>query len=76
MAQPRINLDTVSAQLRQEVYAYIRSKVGDPAAADDLTQETFLRVEKALGKGTDPEHFRIGRQIQSGSGPRQTQESN
>jgi RNA polymerase sigma-70 factor, ECF subfamily len=54
----QIGLKAITEQLRQELYAYIRNKVGDPSAADDLTQETFLRVERALAKGTEPEHFR------------------
>jgi RNA polymerase sigma-70 factor (ECF subfamily) len=55
---PAIDLEAMTEQLRQELYAYIRSKIGDPSAADDLTQETFLRVERALARGTEPEHFR------------------
>ncbi|MBV9733782.1 MAG: sigma-70 family RNA polymerase sigma factor [Verrucomicrobia bacterium] len=45
-------------QLRREISAYIRKKIGDLSAAEDLTQDTFLRVERALAKGTEPEHFR------------------
>jgi RNA polymerase sigma-70 factor, ECF subfamily len=52
-----VGLETTE-QLRREIYAYIRKKVGDPSSADDLTQETFLRVERALVKGAEPEHFR------------------
>src|ERR1700740_208073 len=48
----------MTEQLCQEIHAYVRKKVGDPSSADDLTQETFLRVERALIKGTKPEHFR------------------
>jgi RNA polymerase sigma-70 factor, ECF subfamily len=55
---PAIDLEAMTEQLRHELYAYIRSKIGDPSAADDLTQETFLRVERALARGTEPEHFR------------------
>jgi RNA polymerase sigma-70 factor, ECF subfamily len=51
-------LKKVTEQLRREIFGYIRKKVGDPSSADDLTQETFLRVERALIKGTKPEHFR------------------
>lgn len=54
----QIGLKAITEQLRQELYAYIRNKVGDPSAAEDLTQETFLRVERALARGTEPEHFR------------------
>jgi RNA polymerase sigma-70 factor, ECF subfamily len=50
--------EAMTEQLRREIRAYVRKKVGDPSSADDLTQETFLRVERALIKGTKPEHFR------------------
>jgi RNA polymerase sigma-70 factor (ECF subfamily) len=40
------------------IFTYIQSKVGDSATADDLTQETFVKVTRALAKGTMPEHFR------------------
>jgi RNA polymerase sigma-70 factor (ECF subfamily) len=58
MVESQINLETTTQQLRQEIFAYIRSKVGDPSTADDLTQETFLKVERALTRGIEPEHFR------------------
>jgi len=58
MVESQINLETTTQQLRQEIFAYIRSKVGDASTADDLTQETFLKVERALTRGTEPEHFR------------------
>jgi RNA polymerase sigma-70 factor, ECF subfamily len=51
-------LEKVAEQLRREIFVYIRKKVGDPSSADDLTQDTFLRVERALTKGAEPEHFR------------------
>src|SRR5580704_16155081 len=41
-----------------EIFGYIRSKVADKAMAEDLTQETFVKVGNALAKGTEPEHFR------------------
>jgi RNA polymerase sigma-70 factor (ECF subfamily) len=58
IAEPRICLETMAEQFRKEIFAYIRSKVGDASSADDLTQETFLKVERALTRGTEPEHFR------------------
>ena len=58
-AEPQMpSLQIVAEQFRAEIFAYIQSKVGDPAAADDLTQETFVKVSRALAKGTTPEHFR------------------
>jgi RNA polymerase sigma-70 factor (ECF subfamily) len=51
-------LKEVTKQLRREIFGYIQKKVGDHSSADDLTQDTFLRVERALAKGVKPEHFR------------------
>jgi RNA polymerase sigma-70 factor, ECF subfamily len=58
MVESQVSLETITQQLRQEIFAYIRSKVGDASTADDLTQETFLKVERALTRGSEPEHFR------------------
>jgi RNA polymerase sigma-70 factor (ECF subfamily) len=52
------SLKRISEQFRSEIFAYIRGKLGDSATADDLTQETFVKVGNALAKGTEPEHFR------------------
>jgi RNA polymerase sigma-70 factor (ECF subfamily) len=52
------SLKGIAEECRAEIFAYIRSKVADSATADDLTQETFLKVGNALAKGTEPEHFR------------------
>ena len=51
-------LETIAEEFRSQIFAYIRSKVGDSSTADDLTQETFIKVGNALAKGTEPEHFR------------------
>jgi RNA polymerase sigma-70 factor, ECF subfamily len=51
-------LETISEEFRAQIFAYIRNKVGDSSTADDLTQETFVKVGNALAKGTEPEHFR------------------
>jgi RNA polymerase sigma-70 factor, ECF subfamily len=53
-----VPLDQMAEQFRREIFAYIQTKVGERAAAEDLTQETFLKVQNALAKGTEPEHFR------------------
>jgi RNA polymerase sigma factor (sigma-70 family) len=59
IAEPQIpSLQIVAEQFRAEIFAYIQSKVGDSATADDLTQETFVKVSRALAKGTMPDHFR------------------
>jgi len=52
------SLKGIAEQFRAEIFAYIRGKIGDSATADDLTQETFIKVGNALAKGTEPEHFR------------------
>lgn len=41
----------VSAQYRNDVYSYLASMVGDSQTADDLTQETFVKVMIAVRKG-------------------------
>src|SRR5215471_5710276 len=51
-------LQAITEQFRAEIFAYIKSKVSDPAIAEDLTQETFVKVGRALAKGATPEHFR------------------
>lgn len=56
--QSQADLETVTERLRREIFGYVRNKIGDPSSADDLTQDTFLRVERALANGTEPEHFR------------------
>jgi predicted RNA polymerase sigma factor len=59
IAEPQIpSLQIVAEQFRAEIFVYIQSKVADPATADDLTQETFVKVSRALAKGTMPEHLR------------------
>jgi len=51
-------LQAITEQFRAEIFAYIKSKVSDPAIAEDVTQETLIKVGRALAKGTMPEHFR------------------
>jgi RNA polymerase sigma-70 factor, ECF subfamily len=59
IAEPQMPaLHSVAEEFRSEIFAYVQSKVGHPAMADDLTQETFVKVSRALAKGTMPEHFR------------------
>jgi RNA polymerase sigma-70 factor, ECF subfamily len=59
IAEPEMpSLQIVAEEFRAEIFTYIQSKVGNPATADDLTQETFVKVGRALAKGTTPEHFR------------------
>jgi RNA polymerase sigma-70 factor, ECF subfamily len=59
IAEPQMPpLQSVAEEFRSEIFTYVQSKVGHPATADDLTQETFVKVSRALAKGTMPEHFR------------------
>jgi RNA polymerase sigma-70 factor, ECF subfamily len=52
------SLQAITGQFRAEIFAYIQRKIGNAATAEDLTQETFVKVGRALAKGTKPEHFR------------------
>src|SRR5260370_33506053 len=52
------SLLAISGKFRAEIFAYIQAKVRNPTTAEDLTQETFIKVGRALAKGTRPEHFR------------------
>jgi RNA polymerase sigma-70 factor, ECF subfamily len=51
-------LQAITEEFCSEIFAYIRSKVADKGAAEDLCQETFVKVGKALARGAEPEHFR------------------
>jgi RNA polymerase sigma-70 factor, ECF subfamily len=51
-------LPVIAEGFRTEIFGYIRSRVADKATAEDLTQETFVKVGNALAKGTEPEHLR------------------
>ena len=52
------SLQSAAEQFRGEIYNYIRCKVRDSGNAEELTQETFLKVGRALANGNRPEHFR------------------
>jgi RNA polymerase sigma-70 factor (ECF subfamily) len=52
------SLQAITGHFRAEIFAYIQGKVRNAAIAEDLTQETFVKVGRALAKGTTPEHFR------------------
>lgn len=42
--------DTLFARLERSVYGYLWRVLGDKQAAEDLTQETFLRAWRHIGK--------------------------
>jgi RNA polymerase sigma-70 factor (ECF subfamily) len=49
-----LNSAAISEQYRDKIYRYILRLVHDPSDADDLTQETFLRVHRKLETLQDP----------------------
>jgi len=46
-AAPRPSFDQLFARYQGPIYRHIRGLVGDPAQAEDLTQDTFLKAYKA-----------------------------
>lgn len=50
----RLDSSAVAERYRASIYRYILRLVGDPARADDLTQETFLRAHQGLDDLKDP----------------------
>jgi RNA polymerase sigma-70 factor, ECF subfamily len=61
--QPRGRLDeetfrALHAAAARPLWAYLAGAGGDPALADDLVQESFLRVLRAPGAPRDPAHLR------------------
>jgi RNA polymerase sigma-70 factor (ECF subfamily) len=60
---------TIYDQYFEPLYGFIRLRVDDPALAEDLTGDVFLRLVAALRGGTAPHHslrgwlFRVARNI-------------
>jgi RNA polymerase sigma-70 factor (ECF subfamily) len=54
----KMAVQRAAEQFHTEIFNYIRSKVGDTTNAEDLTQETFLKMSRALAHGSQPEHLR------------------
>lgn len=48
------SLSKVFEQYRDRIHRYILRTVRDPAQAEDLTQETFLRVHRKVGTLKEP----------------------
>ncbi len=64
----RLSVAEVYASLGQSLRGFIRSRVSDRHAADDLLQETFLRIQKQLHTLEDSERlgawvFQIARNL-------------
>ena len=49
-----VDSSAVAEKYRAPIYRYILRLVGDPTRADDLTQETFLRVHQRIGGLREP----------------------
>lgn len=49
-----VDSSTVAERYRASIYRYVLRLVGDGESADDLTQETFLRVHERLPDLKDP----------------------
>lgn len=47
---PALSTDTVWSHLSTDLRQFIRRRVSDEHAADDLLQETFLRIHRNLGR--------------------------
>jgi DNA-directed RNA polymerase specialized sigma24 family protein len=46
-----VNQQAIAERFRAEIFAYIKSKVSDPTMADDLIQETFVKLGRAWRRG-------------------------
>ena len=54
---PQPSTDTIWAHLSTELRQFIRRRVSDDHAADDLLQETFLRIHRNLGTLRDSDRL-------------------
>lgn len=46
-------LETIWNEFAERLGAFIRARVNDPAAADDIRQDVFVRIQKRLGSVRD-----------------------
>jgi RNA polymerase sigma-70 factor (ECF subfamily) len=51
-------LDALLASVQETLYRYLLSLVGEPRQAEDVLQETFIRVYRKLGWLREPQLFR------------------
>ena len=58
VAGPAINPSVAYAEHSGALRAYLASLTGDPAAAEDLLHETYLRLLTETGAGRPPRHTR------------------
>lgn len=67
-ARNRELTDELWDAMHQDLHGFIRSKVSDEDAAEDLLQETYLRIQKNLGRLADEDRiaswvYRIARNL-------------
>lgn len=49
-----VTLEHIWHEFAEKLGQFIRSRVSDPAAAEDILQDVFLRIQKRLGQLRDP----------------------
>ncbi len=49
-----LTLEHIWHEFAQKLGQFIRSRVADPASAEDILQDVFVRIQKQLGKLRDP----------------------
>ncbi len=49
-----VTLEHIWHEFAQKLGQFIRSRVADPASAEDILQDVFVRIQKKLGKLRDP----------------------
>lgn len=54
---PAMDLAVACAELREGMRAFVRRRLADPALADDLVQEVFLKASAALKGAHAPRHL-------------------
>jgi RNA polymerase sigma-70 factor (ECF subfamily) len=57
LAQSRFSFDSLVVLYQSRIFAYIRSMVRDPVAAEELTQQTFVDAFRSIAGLRRPESF-------------------